>query len=96
MNIKTGILFVVFCVALASIIVGQRVQIRSVSFEAAQLNRELNDLQERQRVLNGERANRANPAEMFRRVRAEGINLLSPEDNLPEIPGRPKPEEDEG
>src|SRR5690606_39045627 len=50
MNIKTGILFVVFCVALASIIVGQRVQIRSVSFEAAQLNRELNDLQERQRV----------------------------------------------
>jgi hypothetical protein len=95
MNTKTGILFVIFCVALASIVVGQRVQIRSVSFEAAQLHRELGELQERQRVLSGERANRANPAEMFRRVRAEGINLLPPEDNLPDIPGRPRVEREE-
>lgn len=95
MNTKTGILFVIFCVALASVLVGQRVQIRSVGFETAQLSRELEELQERQRVLNGERANRANPTEMFRRVRAEGIQLLPPEDNLPAIPGKPREEQDE-
>ena len=35
MNLKTGILIVIFCVSLGGVIVGQRLQIRSVGFEAA-------------------------------------------------------------
>lgn len=88
MNLKVGIIFIVFLVALGAVIVGQRVQTRSVGFEAAQLNRELRDLEEQNRVLRERHAAAANPAEMIRRVRAEGINLLPPEDKLPDIPGK--------
>ncbi len=88
MNLKVGIILIVFLVSLGAVIVGQRVQIRSVGFETAQLNRELRDLQEANRVLKDKHAAASNPAEMIRRVRAEGINLLPPEDGLPAIPGK--------
>ncbi len=91
MNLKTGIIAILFCVGLAAVVVGQRVQVRSVGFEAAQYSRELRDLQEQHRVLKSERARKGDPTEMIRRVRSEGINLLPPEDNLPDIPGRPAP-----
>jgi hypothetical protein len=90
-NLKTGIIAILFCVALAAVIVGQRVQTRSVGFEAAQHSRELRELQEQYRVLKSERARKGDPVEMIRRVREEGIKLLPPEDGLPEIPGKPAP-----
>jgi hypothetical protein len=95
MNLKTGILSILFCVALAAVIVGQRVQVRGVGFAAAQVDHELRALQEQHRVLKSERADKGNPSAMIQRVRAEGINLLPPEDNLPEIPGRPATPEEE-
>jgi len=90
MNLKTGILIVVICVALGSILVGQRLQIRSLGFEAGQLDLELRDLQEQRRVHRVELAKKRDPARIMRNVRDAGIRLLPPEDNLPEIPGKPK------
>jgi hypothetical protein len=95
MNLKTGIIAILFCVGLAAVVVGQRVQIRSVGFEAAQYNHELHELEEEHRVLKSERARMGDPTEMIRRVRAEGIGLLPPEDGLPEIPGKPAPPQTE-
>lgn len=89
MNLKTGILFLVFCVALGGVIVGQRLKVRSVGFEAASLQRELNLLAEEQRVLDAELARKRNPAEMMRKVREAGIPLLPPE--VQPVPGiKPK------
>lgn len=88
LNLKVGIILIVFLVALGAVIVGQRVQVRSVGFEAAQLNREMRELEEQNRVLRQKHAAAANPAEMIRRIRSEGINLLPPEDKLPDIPGK--------
>jgi hypothetical protein len=90
MNLKTGILIVLVCVALGAIIVGQRLQIRSIGFEAGQLDVELRELQEKHRVQRVELAHKRDPARIMRHVREAGIELLPPEDNLPAIPGRPR------
>jgi hypothetical protein len=95
MNVKTGIIFVIFCVSLGAVIVGQRLQIRSVGFETAQHDRELMDLRERRRVLNAELARKKNPSRLLQILREKGIPLEAPEGELPEIPGKPKEEEKE-
>lgn len=93
MNVKTGIIFLVFCVALAGVIVGQRLKIRSVGFEAAQHDRELRDLDERRRVLNAELARKRDPARMIREAREAGLPLLPPEGTVKPLPGKRKIEE---
>jgi hypothetical protein len=95
MNVKTGIIFLIFCVALAAVIVGQRLKIRSVGFEAAQLNRELRDLDERKRVLNTEVAKKRDPARMIRESREAGLPLLPPEGEIKPLPGKKKEKEEE-
>ena len=49
MNLKTGVLLILFGVALASVVVGQRLMIRSVSFDSGQMTRELSDIKEQNR-----------------------------------------------
>lgn len=88
MNLKTGILFLIFCVGLGGVIVGQRLQIRSVGFDAATLQREANLLAEEQRMLDAELARKRNPAEMIRNIREAGIPLLPPE-TQPTAPSKP-------
>ena len=95
MNLKTGILFLIFCVALAGVIVGQRLKIRSVGFEAAQIDRELRDVNEKRRVLNGELAKKRDPARMIRESRAAGLPLLPPEGDIGALPGKKKEKTDE-
>ena len=95
MNLKTGILFLVFCVALAGVIVGQRLKIRSVGFEAAQLDRELRTLEEKERVLNAELAKKRDPARMIREAREAGLPLNPPEGEIRPLPGKKKEVEDE-
>jgi hypothetical protein len=90
-NLKTGIIFLIFCVALAAVIVGQRLQIRSVGFEAAQLDREQRLLEERQRVLNAELAKKNDPARMIREAREAGLPLLPPEGEIKPLPGQKAP-----
>ena len=96
MNLKTGILFVVFCVALGAVLVGQRLKIRSVGFEAAQQDRELRVLQEQQRVLNADLARKRDPARMIRESRAAGLPLKPPEGESKPLPGTRKMEESNG
>jgi hypothetical protein len=94
MNLKTGILFLVFCVALGGVIVGQRLKIRSTGFEAAQLDRELRVLQEKERVLNAELAKKRDPARMIREAREAGLPLRPPAGDIKPLPGKKKvPEE---
>jgi hypothetical protein len=91
MNLKTGIILIMFCVALGGVIVGQRLQIRSVAFEVGALENELRGVQETNRVLGVELTTKSNPEEMFKTVRENGLNLLSPDkpDPLPpKTPGR--------
>lgn len=95
MNLKTGILFLVFCVALAGVIVGQRLKIRSVGFETAQLDRELRTLEEQERVLNAELARKRDPARMIREAREAGLPLNPPEGESKPLPGRKKEKEEE-
>jgi hypothetical protein len=94
-NLKTGIIFLIFCVALAAVIVGQRLQIRSVGFDAAQHDRELRELEERQRVLKAELAKKNDPVVMIRKINDAGLPLLPPEGESKPLPGKratPKPE----
>ena len=95
MNLKTGILFLVFCVALAGVIVGQRLNIRSVGFEAAQLDRELRVLQEQERVLSAELAKKRDPARMIREAREAGLPLNPPEGEIKSLPGKKRTKEEE-
>lgn len=95
MNLKTGILFVVFCVALGGVIVGQRLQIRSVGFDAAQDDRELRTLQEDRRVLMLDLAAKRDPARMMRAAREAGLALLPPEGAFKPLPGNKKTKEEE-
>lgn len=95
MNLKTGILFLVFCVALAGVIVGQRLKIRSVGFEAAQLDRELRTLEEKERVLNAELAKKRDPVRMIREARDAGLQLQRPEGDIKPLPGKKKEKEEE-
>ncbi|MCA8915874.1 MAG: hypothetical protein KDB90_10725 [Planctomycetes bacterium] len=94
MNVKTGIIFLIFCVSLAAVIVGQRLQIRSVGFESAQLDRELRDLNERKRVLNADVAKKRDPARMIRESREAGLPLLPPEGQIKPLPGKKKEQEE--
>jgi hypothetical protein len=97
MNLKTGVLLILFGVALASIVVGQRLQIRSVNYESGQMTRELSDIKEQNRVLKAEYAKARDPYKMIQIAREMGVNLFPPAENIPEIPGKPKEEEeDEG
>ena len=95
MNLKTGILFLVFCVALAGVIVGQRLNIRSVGCEAAQLDRELRVLQEQERVLSAELAKKRDPARMIREAREAGLPLNPPEGEIKPLPGKKRTKEEE-
>ena len=95
MNLKTGILFLIFCVALGGVIVGQRLEIRSVGFDAAQLDRELRTLQEKERVLNAELAKKRDPARMIREARDAGLPLNPPEGESIPLPGKKKVKEEE-
>lgn len=95
MNTKTGIIFVIFCVSLGAVIVGQRLQIRSVGFETAEIDRELSDLREQERVLGAELSRKQNPSRLFAIVREQGIKLRAPEGELPPIPGTPRDEQDD-
>lgn len=79
MNLKTGILLILFCVALGGVIVGQRLQVRSVAFEAGQFERELREVEKQNLVLRVELARKSDPTAMMGRVRKEGIRLLPPE-----------------
>lgn len=79
MNLKTGILLILFCVALGAIIVGQRLQIRSVAFQAGEVERDLRKTEEQNRVLKLELARMRDPVAMMQRVRDAGIPLLPPE-----------------
>ncbi|MBX3473619.1 MAG: hypothetical protein KF754_04490 [Planctomycetes bacterium] len=79
MNLKTGILLILFGVLLAAVVVGQRLQTRSVAFEAGAAERELRLVQKQNLVLRVERARKSDPTEMMRRVREAGIPLLPPE-----------------
>jgi len=90
MNLKTGILLIVFCVALGGVIVGQRLKIRSVAFESGQLEREVRQSKERNRVLSVELARKSDPLAMVLRVREAGLNILPPdqEDPPPATPPR--------
>lgn len=90
MNLKTGVIFLIFCVALAGVIVGQRLQIRSVGFEAARLDREIRQLEERKRVLNADLAKKRDPARMIREARAAGLPLVPPEGEVKPLPGKKK------
>lgn len=94
MNLKTGILFLVFCVALAGVIVGQRLKIRSVGFEAAQLDRELRTLEEKERVLNAELAKKRDPVRMIYEAEEAGLHLQRPEGAIKPLPGKKKEEEE--
>jgi len=91
MNLKTGILLILFCVLLGGIVVGQRLQIRSVAFEAGQDERELRAVEKQNLVLKVDRARKGDPTEMMNRVREAGIPLLPPEQKE-----APKPEADKG
>lgn len=91
MNLKTGILLIMFCVALGGVIVGQRLQIRSVAFEVGATESELRLVSETNRVLGVELTTKCNPEEMFKRVRESGLNLLPPDKPDPpkkKAPGR--------
>jgi hypothetical protein len=94
MNVKTGILFLVFCVSLGGVIVGQRLQIRSVGFEAAQYDRQLRDLHEQRRVLGTRLSNKRDPANMMRAAREAGLPLVAPEGKLGPLPGKKKSKEE--
>lgn len=83
MNLKTGILLILFGVLLAAVVVGQRLQTRSVAFEAGQAERELRAVEKQNLVLRVERARKSDPTEMMRRVREAGIPLLPPEQKDP-------------
>jgi hypothetical protein len=91
MNLKTGIILIMFCVALGGVIVGQRQQIRSVPIEDGAMEHEIRGVQETNRVLGVELTTKRNPEDMFKRVRESGLNLLPPDkpDPLPpKTPGR--------
>ncbi|MCA8911738.1 MAG: hypothetical protein KDB82_08535 [Planctomycetes bacterium] len=94
MNLKTGILFVIFCVSLGGVIVGQRLQIRSVGFEAAQYDRELRDIHEQKRVLSTQLSNKRDPANMIRAARDAGLPLVAPEGEIGPLPGKKKSKEE--
>ena len=83
MNLKTGILLIVFAVALGGVIVGQRLQIRSVAFEAGQVEKEVRTAEKDNLVLRVERTRKSDPYDMIRRVRECGINVLPPEQKDP-------------
>lgn len=91
MNLKTGILLILFCVLLGGIVVGQRLQIRSVAFDAGQHERELRETEKRNLVLRVQRSRKADPSQMMQRVREAGISLLPPEQKE-----APKAEADKG
>ncbi|MCA8918387.1 MAG: hypothetical protein KDB32_04870 [Planctomycetes bacterium] len=95
MNLKTGILFVVFCVALGGVVVGQRLQIRSVGFEAAQLDRESRVLDEDRRVLLLKLAEKREPARTMREASEAGLPLIRPEGEIKPLPGKKKTKEEE-
>ena len=95
MNLKTGIIFLIFCVALAAVIVGQRLQIRSVGFDAAQFDREQRVLEEQQRVLNAELAKKRDPTRMINAAREAGLLLLPPEGVMAPLPGEKAPPKDD-
>jgi hypothetical protein len=90
MNLKTGILLIIFCVALGAVIVGQRLQIRSVAFEAGAMEKELQLVREKNLVLAVELTRNTNPELMLERVRQHGLNLLPPDkpDPAPVQPSR--------
>lgn len=83
MNVKTGIIAVIFCVGLGVIIAGQQLQIRTVSFEAGKLNRESKALAEQNRVLAVKLDRKRNPVEMRRKAIEAGLNLIPPESDKP-------------
>lgn len=91
MNLKTGILLILFCVLLGGVIVGQRLQIRSVAFEAGQAERELRQTEKQNLVLRVQQSRKSDPTEMMKRVREAGIPLIPPE--LKDVP---QPEADKG
>lgn len=95
MNLKTGVILILFSVALASIVVGQRLMIRSVSFDSGKMTRELADLKEQNRVLRAEYSKKRHPLEMLQSARDFGIQIQEPAENLPVIPGKPKEEKEE-
>jgi hypothetical protein len=90
MRLKPAIFALAFFVALGAVIVGQRAQLRAFGFAVAGQERELQQLEEQNRVLRLELARKRDPAHMIRLAREAGLNLLPPEDNLPVIPGRPR------
>ncbi|MCF6228917.1 MAG: hypothetical protein L3J82_09730 [Planctomycetes bacterium] len=96
MNLKTGVILILFGVSLASIVVGQRLMIRSVSFDSGQMTRELSDIKEQNRVLQAEYAKKRDPLVMLQSARDFGIQILPPTEDLPDIPGKPKEEKGEG
>lgn len=79
MNLQTGVIVILFCVALGAVVVGQRLQVRSVGFDAGKLDKELRILEEERRVLQVELARKRDPSAMIERVRAAGLSLLPPE-----------------
>jgi hypothetical protein len=87
-NLKTGIMLILFCVALGGVIVGQRLQIRSVAFDAGALEKDLGVQREQQRVLGVELARKCDPKSMMVKVREAGLNLIPPDkpDPVPEAP----------
>jgi hypothetical protein len=82
MNLKTGILLILFGVLLGGVVVGQRLQIRSVAFEAGQVEREVRAAQKQNLVLRVERTRKSDPTWMMARVREAGIPLLPPEQKV--------------
>lgn len=96
MNLKTGVILILFGVALASVVVGQRLMIRSVSFDSGQMTRELSDIKEQNRVLQAEYAKKRDPLVMLQTAREYKIPLLQPAENLPVIPGKPKEDKGDG